>query len=67
MNRVPHEVFGDVKKLLMGEFVRQGYLECSRVPTSDPPKYEYRWGVRAKHETTKRHVLDFVCQVIIFR
>ncbi|KAL5014212.1 hypothetical protein ScPMuIL_008482 [Solemya velum] len=58
-----HEVFGDVKKLVMTEFVRQGYLECIKQPNSDPPAFDFKWGQRSKQETTKRKVLQFVCKV----
>ena len=58
-----HEVFGDVKKLLTVEFVRQGWLEYQRQPTSEPPTYEYSWGPRANAETSKANILNFVCQV----
>ncbi|XP_013404380.1 non-structural maintenance of chromosomes element 3 homolog [Lingula anatina] len=58
-----HEVFGDVKKLVTQEFVRQAYLEYVRQPNTDPPSFEFRWGSRAQAETTKRNVLEFVCQI----
>ncbi|KAL3853175.1 hypothetical protein ACJMK2_016740 [Sinanodonta woodiana] len=58
-----HEVFGDVKKLITQEFVRQGYIEIVRQTNTDPPVNEFKWGQRAKHETTKRKVLTFVCQI----
>lgn len=60
---VTHEVFGDVKKFISQDLVRQGYLVHERQDISDPPVYEYKWGPRAKFETSKRNVLDFVCQV----
>lgn len=60
---VTHPVFGDVKKQLTVEFVRQGYLEYTRQPNTDPPVFEFRWGFRAKKEITKRNCLDFVSQV----
>ncbi|PVD25159.1 hypothetical protein C0Q70_15657 [Pomacea canaliculata] len=56
-----HETFGDVKKLVMQEFVKQAYLETTRVPNSDPSVYEVRWGQRAMHETSKKDILKFVC------
>lgn len=59
----PHEVFGDTKKLLTQEFVRQGYLEYTRQPNSDPPMYDFRWGQRAKVEISKRSCLNFVSQL----
>ncbi|XP_052680816.1 non-structural maintenance of chromosomes element 3 homolog [Crassostrea angulata] len=60
---VTHPVFGDVKKQLTVEFVRQGYLEYTRQPNTDPPVFEFRWGFRAKKEITKRNCLDFVSQL----
>ena len=53
LRSVRHETFGDVKRLLTIEFVRQGYLEHTRQPNTDPPQYEYTWGTRAKLETSK--------------
>ena len=60
---ITHEVFGDIKKLLTQEFVRQGYLEMTRQPNMDPPVTEFGWGQRAKLETSKRRVLEFVSKV----
>lgn len=60
---ITHSLFGDVKKLLTMEFVRQGYLDHTRQPNTDPPVYEYRWGFRARKEMTKRNCLDFVSKV----
>jgi len=59
----PHEVFGDVRRLITVEFIRQAYLESERQPTIDPPKLIFHWGLRAKAETTKRDVLEFVCSI----
>ena len=61
--RMTHEVFGDVKKFISQDLVRQGYLLHERLGLSDPPVYEYKWGPRAKYETSKRNILDFVYQV----
>jgi len=58
-----HRKFGDVKKLITNEFVRQMYLEQTKVPNSDPPQFEYRWGQRANVETSKRKILEFVTQL----
>ncbi|XP_038054384.1 non-structural maintenance of chromosomes element 3 homolog isoform X2 [Patiria miniata] len=59
-----HEVFGDVKKLLTSEFAsKQMYLDYSRIPNTDPAAYQFKWGIRAQTECTKRKVLDFVCQM----
>ena len=59
----PDETFGDVKHLIHTNFVRQGYIEVQREPGADPPVHTYRWGQRAKVETSKRHAMDFICQV----
>lgn len=55
-----HETFGDVKKLVTQEFARQGYLEFTKLPNTDQPMSEVRWGQRAQLETTKKRVLKFV-------
>lgn len=62
-SRKSHEYFGDVWKLLTGEFVRQMYLEYVRIPELDPPKFEFRWGRRAKEEVSRRELLQFVSLV----
>ncbi|XP_062975515.1 non-structural maintenance of chromosomes element 3 homolog [Elgaria multicarinata webbii] len=58
-----HKVFGDVKKLVTEEFVRQKYLEYTRLPHTDPPEYEFRWGPRAAKETSKKQILQFVAKI----
>ena len=58
-----HPVFDDVKKLITVEFVREGYLEMIRQPNSEPPAYNFIWGSRAYHETSKMNVLEFVSKV----
>ena len=61
-----HPEFGDVKKLLTKEFVQKKYLEVSVISIgNDQTALEFRWGQRAKEETTKKEVLDFVCTVCI--
>lgn len=55
-----HEEFGDVKKLVMEEFVRQRYLETVRVPHTEPVEYEFRWGQRAEMELSKAKILEFM-------
>ncbi|XP_063150201.1 non-structural maintenance of chromosomes element 3 homolog [Candoia aspera] len=58
-----HEVFGDVKKLVTEEFVRQKYLEYRCLPHTDPPESEFRWGPRAFKETSKKQILQFVAKI----
>ncbi|XP_053857878.1 LOW QUALITY PROTEIN: non-structural maintenance of chromosomes element 3 homolog [Vidua macroura] len=58
-----HSVFGDVRKLVTEEFVRQKYLETTAIPLTDPPEFKYQWGPRAEKETSKKDVLNFVAKV----
>ncbi|XP_074835461.1 non-structural maintenance of chromosomes element 3 homolog [Carettochelys insculpta] len=58
-----HEVFGDVRKLVTEEFVRQKYLEYNRIPHTDPPEFEFQWGARAAKETSKMQILNFVAKI----
>lgn len=58
-----HELFGDVKKLVTDEFVRQRYLEFVRVPHTDPVEFEVRWGQRANVEVSKARILEFMGQL----
>ncbi|XP_028669543.1 necdin-like 2 [Erpetoichthys calabaricus] len=58
-----HEDFGDVKKLITEEFVRQRYLEYARVPHTDPIEYEFRWGLRAEKELSKMKLLELVSEL----
>uniref|UniRef100_A0A8C6SGU6 Necdin-like 2 n=1 Tax=Neogobius melanostomus TaxID=47308 RepID=A0A8C6SGU6_9GOBI len=58
-----HALFGDVKKLVTDEFVRQRYLEFVRVPHTEPIEYEFRWGQRAEVEVSKAKILEFMGQV----
>ncbi|XP_018424644.1 PREDICTED: non-structural maintenance of chromosomes element 3 homolog [Nanorana parkeri] len=58
-----HDQFGDVKKLVTDEFVKQKYLEYNKMPHTDPTEYEFQWGPRALKETSKRSILEFVSKV----
>lgn len=58
-----HPVFGDIKKLITYEFVRQLYLEHIRIPGSDPPSHEFRWGARSQLEVDKKELLELVCVI----
>uniref|UniRef100_A0A8C9CIJ0 MAGE domain-containing protein n=1 Tax=Phocoena sinus TaxID=42100 RepID=A0A8C9CIJ0_PHOSS len=60
---VRHSLFGEVRKLITDEFVKQKYLEYKRVPNSRPPEYEFFWGLCSYHETSKMKVLKFACKV----
>ncbi|CAH2316524.1 Hypothetical predicted protein [Pelobates cultripes] len=58
-----HPDFGDVKKLVTDEFVKQKYLEYNKIPHTDPVEYELRWGPRAFKETSKMKILEFVSKI----
>ncbi|KAK3519496.1 hypothetical protein QTP70_032521 [Hemibagrus guttatus] len=58
-----HEDFGDVKKLITDEFVRQKYLEYVRIPHTEPLEYEFRWGQRAVSEVSKLKMLQFIAEL----
>ncbi|XP_066211317.1 LOW QUALITY PROTEIN: non-structural maintenance of chromosomes element 3 homolog [Saccopteryx leptura] len=58
-----HLVFGDPKKLITEDFVRQRYLDYRRIPHTDPVDYELQWGPRTGLETSKMKVLKFVAKV----
>ncbi|XP_075391743.1 non-structural maintenance of chromosomes element 3 homolog [Tenrec ecaudatus] len=58
-----HFIFGDPKKLITEDFVRQRYLEYRRIPHTDPVDYELQWGPRTNLETSKMKVLKFVAKV----
>ncbi|XP_069319462.1 melanoma-associated antigen D4-like [Eulemur rufifrons] len=59
---VRHPFLGDLRKLITEEFVKQKYLEYKKIPNSNPPEYEFLWGLRARHETSKMRVLRFIAQ-----
>ncbi|KAF7482943.1 Hypothetical predicted protein [Marmota monax] len=60
--RVRHPFLGDLRKLITDDFVKQKYLEYKKIPNSSPPEYEFLWGLRARHETSKMRVLRFIAQ-----
>uniref|UniRef100_A0A8C0SAJ6 MAGE domain-containing protein n=1 Tax=Canis lupus familiaris TaxID=9615 RepID=A0A8C0SAJ6_CANLF len=58
-----HLIFGEPRKLLTQDLVRQGYLEYRQVPASDPPRHEFLWGPRARAETSKMQVLQVLAKI----
>ncbi|XP_039081021.1 melanoma-associated antigen B10-like [Hyaena hyaena] len=58
-----HFIFGEPRKLITKDFVKEKYLEYRQVPGSDPPRYEFLWGPRAHAETSKMKVLEFLAKV----
>ncbi|EPY73949.1 melanoma antigen family D, 4-like protein [Camelus ferus] len=58
-NRASEAVLWDALRK-MG--LRSGYLEYKKIPNSSPPEYEFLWGLRAHHETSKMRVLRFIAQ-----
>ncbi|XP_058906211.2 melanoma-associated antigen B1-like [Kogia breviceps] len=58
-----HSIFGDPRKLITEDLVQEKYLVYRQVRNSDPPRYEFLWGRRARAETSKMKVLEFVAKV----
>jgi len=58
-----HEVFGNVEKLLNTDFVKQNYLERTKVQGADGPIWHYDFGARSLKEISKRKILEFVSEV----
>ncbi|MBZ3888814.1 Melanoma-associated antigen B10 [Sciurus carolinensis] len=58
-----HFIFGDPKKLITKDLVKEKYLEYRQVANSDPPCYEFLWGPRAHAETSKMKVLEFLAKI----
>ncbi|XP_041502217.1 melanoma-associated antigen B16-like [Microtus oregoni] len=56
-------IFGEPRQLITNEFVKEQYLVYQPVAESDPVRYEYVWGPRARAETSKMKVLEFVAKV----
>ncbi|XP_061628304.1 necdin-like 2 [Phyllopteryx taeniolatus] len=58
-----HEEFGDVKKMVTDEFVRQRYLEYVPISHTDPLEHNFLWGLRANVEVSKAKILQFVAEL----
>ncbi|KAM8862573.1 necdin-like 2 [Spinachia spinachia] len=58
-----HAEFGDVRRVVTDEFVRQRYLEYVRIPHTEPVEHEFRWGQRADVEVSKTKILEFMGQL----
>lgn len=52
-------IYGEPRKLITEDLVKERYLEYQQVPNSDPPCYEFLWGPRAHAETSKMNILEF--------
>lgn len=58
-----HHAVGEPKKLITHHFVKEKYLVHRQVAKSDPAQFEFLWGPRARAETTKMKVLQFLTKV----
>ncbi|KAM9669243.1 putative MAGE domain-containing protein MAGEA13P [Dama dama] len=56
-------IYGEPRKLITEDLVKERYLEYQQVPNSDPPCYEFLWGPRAHAETSKMKILKFFSKV----
>ncbi|XP_051687573.1 melanoma-associated antigen 10-like [Oryctolagus cuniculus] len=57
-----HHIYGEPRKLLTEEWVREGYLEYLQVSHSDLACCVFLWGPRAHAETTKMRVLEYLAK-----
>ncbi|KAK7795808.1 hypothetical protein U0070_025377 [Myodes glareolus] len=60
---IMHVIFGDIRKLITEDLVREEYIEYRQVPNSDPPTYEFLWGPKAYAETSQIKVMDFLAKI----
>ncbi|XP_054422324.1 melanoma-associated antigen B4-like [Pteronotus mesoamericanus] len=58
-----HFLFGEPRKLITQDLVQEEYLVYQQVLNSDPPCYEFLWGPRAKAETSKMKILEFLAKI----
>ncbi|XP_020935895.1 melanoma-associated antigen B16-like isoform X1 [Sus scrofa] len=58
-----HFIFGEPRKFITKDLVREKYLEYRQVPNSDPPRYEFLWGPRAHAEASKMKLLEFLTKI----
>ncbi|XP_014960178.2 melanoma-associated antigen B10-like [Ovis aries] len=58
-----HFIFGEPRRLITSDLVKERYLEYQQVPTSDPPRYEFLWGPRAHAEVSKMKLLEFLAKI----
>ncbi|XP_004606709.1 putative MAGE domain-containing protein MAGEA13P [Sorex araneus] len=56
-------IYGEPRKLITQDLVKEKYLDYQQVPNSDPPCYEFLWGPRAYAETSKMKVLKFFSRI----
>uniref|UniRef100_A0A8C0E6L5 MAGE domain-containing protein n=1 Tax=Balaenoptera musculus TaxID=9771 RepID=A0A8C0E6L5_BALMU len=56
-------IYGEPRKLITKDLVKEQYLEYRQVSDSDPPHYEFLWGPRAYAETSKMKVLEFFAEI----
>jgi len=59
----PHFTFGSLEKFLKQEMSKEGYLQWTKIPNTDPAQFSVTWGSRAEKEVSKMDCLKFVCEV----
>ncbi|XP_021044432.1 melanoma-associated antigen B4-like [Mus pahari] len=58
-----HIIFGEPRKLITRDLVKERYLVYQKEAGSNPPSFEFLWGPRAYAETTKMKILEFLAKV----
>lgn len=57
-----HPLLGNVKALI-GDFIKQMYLEKIKVSNPESITFRYEWGARAHLEFTPKQIIEFVAKV----
>ncbi|XP_007953929.1 melanoma-associated antigen B16-like [Orycteropus afer afer] len=58
-----HFMYGDSRKFITEDLVKQEYLEFRKVPNSDPAHYDVLWGPKAHAEINKVKFLEFFAKI----
>nr|XP_035929591.1 melanoma-associated antigen 8-like [Halichoerus grypus] len=58
-----HVIYGEPRELLTNVWVQEGYVEYRQVPGSDPARYQFLWGPRARAEISKLQMLEYLLRV----
>ena len=61
--RRKHFIYGEPRTLITKDSATMKYLEYRQVANCDSPHYEFLWGPRARAETSKMKVLEFLAKV----
>lgn len=58
-----HFIYGEPRKLILGDFVQEQYLAYRQVRGSKPARYELLWGPKTHAETSEVKIREFLASV----